>query len=172
MQTPGNLQDQVARVRTKCTQVWMRRQAEELTMPHKPQGFHRFHIQNADTSSEFIPHQRACMTNGMHGIEPPSLPSPTHMSQVIRWEYSMLRNKTCNPFIRNTACLGTRESNRAAETKHRRGTRTAHRPSGMHHPCEGKTCTVQRKYVHPAQNTNRCPENTSKVPTVQRKCIQ
>ena len=90
----------------------------------------------------------------------------------IRWECSMLRDKTCNPFIRNTACLGTRESNRAAETQHRRGTRAAHRPSGMHHPCEGKACTVQRKYVQPAQNTNRCPENTSKVPTVQRTCIQ
>ena len=33
-------------------------------------------MQNADTSSEFIPHQRACMANGMHRIEPPSLPSP------------------------------------------------------------------------------------------------
>ena len=40
---------------------------------HKPQGFHRFHIQNADTSSEFIPHQRACMTNGMHGIAIPAV---------------------------------------------------------------------------------------------------
>ena len=90
----------------------------------------------------------------------------------IRWEYSMLRNKTCNPFIRNTACLGTRESNRAAEKKHGRGTRTAHRPSEMHHPCEDKTCTVQRKYVQSAQNTNRCPGNTSKVLTAQRKRIQ
>ena len=90
----------------------------------------------------------------------------------IRWECSMLRNRTCNPFIRNTACSGTRESNRAAETKHRRGTRTAHRPSAMHHPGEGKARTVQRKYAEPAQNTNRCPEHTSKVLTAQRKGIQ
>ena len=57
----------------------------------------------------------------------------------IRSECSVLRNRACDPFIRNTACLGTRESNRAAETKHRRGTRSAHRPSEMHHPCEHKT---------------------------------
>ena len=57
----------------------------------------------------------------------------------IRWECSMLRNRTCNPFIRNTICLGTRDANSAAEMKHRRGTRTAHHPSQMHHPCEHKT---------------------------------
>ena len=43
----------------------------------------------------------------------------------IRWECSMLRNRTRNPFIRNTACLGTRDADRAADTERRRETRTA-----------------------------------------------